>query len=74
MATIEQPFQGRWHVSDNGANIGLVHGDFAAGFTARDQGDRVLGHYPTYERAMYAVLHQRPTDRHQRRRGFVRAP
>lgn len=57
MTTIEQPFQGSWQVSDNGASIGLVHGDFAIGFIARDQQDRVLGHYPTYERAMYAVLH-----------------
>jgi hypothetical protein len=58
MTTIEQPFQGSWHVSYNGAGIGIVSGDFAIGFVARDQYDRVLGHYPTYERAMYAVLHK----------------
>jgi hypothetical protein len=61
MTAIEQPYQGTWHVSDNGESIGLVHGDFAIGFVARDQDDRVLGRYPSYERAMYAVLHQRPT-------------
>ena len=62
MATIEQPYMGRWHVSDNGASIGVVSGDFAVGFTARDQDDRVLGRYPTYERSMYAVLHKPSAD------------
>jgi hypothetical protein len=58
MTTIKQPHLGSWHVSRDGAAIGLVHGDFTLGFVARDRQDRVLGHYPTYERAMYAVLHK----------------
>jgi hypothetical protein len=62
MATIEQPYMGRWRVLENGASIGVVSGDFAVGFIARDQDDRVLGRYPTYERSMYAVLHQPSAD------------
>lgn len=58
MVTIEQPYLGRWHVSENGASIGVVSCDFAVGFIARDQDDRVLGRYPTYERSIYAVLHK----------------
>lgn len=63
MTTIEQPHIGRWHVLDNGASIGDVSGDFATGFIARDQAHQVLGRYPTYERAMYAVLNEQPADR-----------
>lgn len=68
MTRIDQPYQGSWHVSENGASIGLVSGDFATGFVARDQDDSVLGHYPSYERAMYAVLHRRRGDCPSRRR------
>jgi hypothetical protein len=67
MATIEQPYMGRWHVSENRASIGVVSGDFAVGFIARDQDDSVLGHYPSYERAMYAVLHKPSSDFRPRR-------
>ena len=74
MTKIHQPYQGSWHVSDNGASIGLVSGDFVTGFTARDQDDRVLGHYPSYERAMYAVLHKRPGDCRSRRRNLTCRP
>lgn len=67
MATIKQPHLGRWHVSENQLSIGVVSGDFAVGFIARDQDDRVLGRYPTYERAMYAVLHKPSADFRARR-------
>jgi|GEM_PF-2887359 len=63
MASIEQPHIGSWHISDNGASIGDVSGDFATGFIARDRERHVLGRYPTYERAMYAVLNQQTADR-----------
>jgi hypothetical protein len=73
MATIEQPYRGRWHVSEKGASIGVVSGDFAVGFIARDQDDRVLGHYPTYERSMYAVLHKPSADFRARRCDLISA-
>jgi len=73
IATIKQPYMGRWHVLENGAKIGVVSGDFAVGFTARDQDDRVLGRYPTYERSMYAVLHQRTADFGARRYDHISA-
>ena len=73
MATIEQPYMGRWHVSENRASIGVVSGDFAVGFIARDRDDRVLGHYPTYERAMYAVLHKPSSDVRARRYDLISA-
>jgi hypothetical protein len=57
MATVGQPYQGRWNVSDNGASIGVINGDCILGFVARDHDGRVLGHYPSFERAMYAVVH-----------------
>jgi hypothetical protein len=62
MTTIEQPHLGRWHVLENGATIGVVSGDFVVGFIAQDQNDRVLGHYPTFERSMYAVQHKPSAD------------
>lgn len=68
MTKIDQPYQGNWHVSENGASVGLVSGDFVTGFVARDQDDCVLGHYPSYERAMYAVLHKKIGDCQPRRR------
>jgi len=67
MATIGQPYHGRWDVLDQGEKIGVVNGDFAIGFIARDQDDRLLGHYPTYERAIYAVLHPQRIDADARR-------
>jgi hypothetical protein len=73
MTTIEQPYMGRWHVSENGASIGVVSGDFAVGFVARDQDDRVLGRHPTYERAMYAVLHKPSADFRARRYDLISA-
>ena len=41
MATIGQPYMGCWNVSDNDTNIGVVSGDCAIGFVARDQDDRI---------------------------------
>ena len=73
MATIGQPYMGCWNVSDNDTNIGVVSGDCAIGFVARDQDDQVLGHYPTYERALYAVLHTQALDCQTRRRELVTA-
>jgi hypothetical protein len=67
MATIGQPYHGRWDVSDHGVRIGMVNGDFAVGFVARDQDDHLLGHFPTYERAMFAVLNPQRTDGRARR-------
>jgi hypothetical protein len=67
MATIGQPYHGRWDVSHQGASIGVVNGDFVIGFVARDQDGGLLGHFPTYERAMYAVLHPQHVDRRARR-------
>jgi hypothetical protein len=73
MTTIEQPYMGRWQVLENRASIGVVSGDFAVGFIAQDQDDRVLGHYPTYERAMYAVMHQPSADYPARRNNPISA-
>jgi hypothetical protein len=73
MATIEQPYLGRWCVSDDGGRIGVVNGDFAIGFMARDKDDHVLGHYPTYELAMYALLHKPSADCRPRRRDLASA-
>jgi hypothetical protein len=54
--TVEQPYNGRWRVSHNGAAIGAVNGDFVIGFTARDQHGSVLGTFSTSEGALDAVL------------------
>jgi hypothetical protein len=56
----------------HGAIIGVVSGDFVVGFIAQDQNDRVLGHYPTFERSMYAVQHKPSADLQASRRPRLR--
>jgi len=53
---IQQPYKGRWELSRNDVSIGVVLGDYATGFTARDQLDHILGHYDTPEDALDAVV------------------
>jgi hypothetical protein len=73
MTTIGQPYCGRWDISDHGTKIGVVNGDFVIGFVARDLNDRLLGHFPTHERALYAVLHPQSPNRGARQRALVAA-
>lgn len=54
--TIQQPYKGRWNLSRENVSIGVVNGDYAIGFIARDPHGRTLGHYDTPEKAQDAVV------------------
>jgi len=53
---IQQPYKGRWELSREGVSIGVVNGDYAIGFTARDPHGNILGRYVTSEDALGAVV------------------
>jgi hypothetical protein len=52
---IQQPYKGRWELSRDDVSIGMVNGDYAIGFTAKDPNGITLGHYFTPEEALGAV-------------------
>ena len=52
---IQQPYKGRWELSRNDVPIGMVNGDYAIGFTAKDPNGATLGRYATSQEALGAV-------------------
>lgn len=58
LVQVQQPFHGRWDITEFGVRIGTVIGDAVIGFTARDANGCILGKskFGTSEDAINCIL------------------